>query len=44
MATKLKKRKHHARRKKGGIHKHRFTMCAKKWHGNRSCMSACLKG
>jgi hypothetical protein len=41
MTTKLKKK--HAKRKKGGIHKHKFAMCAKRCHGNRSCMSACLR-
>jgi hypothetical protein len=43
MATKLKRKKHHTRKKRGGIHRHKFAACAKKCHGNRSCMSACLK-
>ena len=42
MATKLKK-KHVKKRKKGGIHRHKFAMCAKQCRGNRNCMSTCLK-
>jgi hypothetical protein len=42
MATKLKK-KYAKARKRGGIHNHKFVMCAKKCHGNRNCMSACLR-
>jgi hypothetical protein len=41
MSTKLKK--HAKKRKHGGIHKHKFAMCAKHCRGNRNCMSACLK-
>lgn len=41
MATKLKRK--HSRRKKGGIRRHKFAMCAKRCHGNRNCMSTCLK-
>jgi hypothetical protein len=42
MFIKLKK-KHARKRKKGGISKHKFAMCAKRCRGNRSCMSACLR-
>jgi hypothetical protein len=43
MASKLKKR-HARKRKKGGIRRHKFAMCAKKCRGNRDCMSTCLRG
>jgi hypothetical protein len=42
-ATKSRKKRRTARRKKGGIHRYKFAMCAKKCRGNRSCMSACLR-
>jgi len=45
MTTKLKRK--HAGRKKGGIRKHKFAMCAKRCKGSRNyrgCMSTCLKG
>ena len=42
MFTKLK-RKRVKRRAKGGIHRHKFVMCAKKCRGNKNCMSSCLK-
>jgi hypothetical protein len=43
MATKLKRKHHGRRRKRGGIRRHKFAMCAKRCHGNRNCMSACLR-
>jgi hypothetical protein len=44
MAASLKKK---TKRKKGGIRKYKFAMCARKCRGNRNyrnCMSACLRG
>ncbi|MFZ8809645.1 MAG: hypothetical protein ACO2PN_16270 [Pyrobaculum sp.] len=42
MSTKLK-RKQVRKRKRGGIRRHKFAMCAKKCRGNKNCMSTCLK-
>lgn len=43
-ATKSRKKRRTAkRRRSGGIHRHKFAMCAKQCRGNRSCMSACLR-